>query len=1709
MKKLKKSLSLLITVCMLLTTVSLSFTAFAAASNAQWDALVTAMKDADVYTAGYKTNGNAVEFTGASMKLVDAIRAYNVVYKATRGAKKTDAIANPATTNQINDSIKNTLQSKMGSAWNSTCASFVTAFAGGKKITTGTTTGNTKRTTETSVVKVTLADEEIYAPYNTLSDLLSAGKIYQTVKFTYDNEDAAYSEKTTSCGSTTTTTYRFLYAADPVESQEGPVDLSAITKLGEDAETYTDYFSYTLSDFVALEQDVRTAAIADLGKDYKAVSLFAIEKYFKDYNFTYVVNGLNDANTIAEYVPLVNQMKGLYDTDYSAYALEDLQEFYETYHTLIGVFEKCSQQVKDYFSNDTYNETTLKAKDADIFNALQLAELRALKADTTDPAAAVYSQYDEDDYFAGDITKQDIVLAKGEINGYLAALDTYIYSNVLEVYGAQGLADLEAIVDNCDALIAIADADAAFADRYTYFTSTVYAAMDYNADTQEFFDGIKAYDGWYTSLKTFEAELVEEFGEATAAKIFTTLADEMQTKLDARYELLNARLAAEVDLAYGLLDTVKNIYGGEVTILSVATYGYLQDAIGCIEKDILNFLSASANYELSEELVAEYNELAVVVFDDYDLFYETAGFDRYEQTYMEDVVRKTGEDERIRNEDYTVDDALTEQIIDLIEKILRSDELKALGVDLASVLTPDLVNGIYTDSVINSIVQYVYPVVAKEFAKVWADLPTNVEADNPIGSGKLDVKLSLLDLTSAMKNIRFFIFPGLLADNIKNQYPGVAEVLKKATTKPVYHMDTDEMDNPWEDAAICDEEGKLALDWGVDAAADEDKEEAFLSAAQAALSGLEPLLLALISNKTLAGTHTDNDNDIAKDGKPGHGKVGTGSTSIKILISISVTVDPINLFLNISGNEGYNNAIVPILEALGLDPDKIPNGNNFTSTRQILKEGLIDPIKALIEQIAAAPVDFVLKALPNLAYAMETGRIVPLLSMLKTDINYHADAHYSAVAGLAAGDINEALSDGPISINIGEMIDLEELGLDLSDLNGLLGLLSGLLGEDVILPKINGPELATLGELTWKDTKRAEKAYNYGEDGKAAYIEANRADVLLFLFDYVINAIKADPAIIETIVNAVQASKIEEEAAAAAEAGEEYIAPEPFVLPDVVKEIINNVVNGYDAAENKFDALAALAELVEPKEYSTEASTLTYDSAVLDPDYAITDLHTGETIYTFANTTEYTEWWTEEKAQYVADNLVSFIDNIIMMFGVKIGDVKVESLSEVTEELVASLYTADTVNELAATLAGLFDGLEIEEELKAVLMDIIAKNIGDISVWDGYEADFEDGDKEAFKAALAEILDPVKVLLQFILTDKDITLALNDADGAFDVFTVPGHMGYTYGIIPLFEALGAEVPTTDEFAADDDNIVANLIDMLIALVDDITAEPYASVQNILPNLIYFIESDGIQVAIDNLLYPVDQLLEVISPIYPVSIDDLLDFDIRFAGIDPISFLAATAAEKIEEATGIEFEFDFTAAELLEGLTYGQMETYTSATGATAYRVAPGTLNADTVTQILRFLMSQTVFSENTGKLAQWARAEYELPDAVYYPLYAFLFGLWDMQNTHIDYALGILYYAFYGANTAVDAVADYYKYMRYDWQKIAAELADEDMTDLDKARYIFEEVYNTTGMTILDSLYEQGTVPINSSIINQFIQLAKRLFEMIKVFFKGISAKAA
>ena len=1548
-----KTLSLFLSLLMAFSVFGiLKIDVFAAgsATDAQWNALADALRSENVANAAFHGT-NSVTVEDPSGDVYNAATAYYAVlnsYIATASSgSESNYNSSYRLSSQVRDIVKTQMQQRMGSAdYTKYNVADVITYLGGNVTLSSANNTNQNSVSSSSTVTVTVTRTSNLMNYATLDEVTSV----PTYSYTVTHTRRSYSVTSGSGCNQTTTTYYYLSASDVTTSTStSSVDISLLTAfrtaLNDNASTLNksqaaqiDLGFDTLSDAYNTVKTAKENAEAKFGETI--VGHFFAEAWYAK------ISALEASMKIAEYVPVVNNINDDVATDISDFSRAQLTEIYERLKANYDSYKAINiPAVYTYFETDNsiLVRSVVDAKFTEIETAYEIATLREVVKPAVDEDIALYQTYDDDWVLATDNADETIDAALAAIEGYVATLtNDYHAENVALVFGDNFYTDVvNPLRIELNRLLEVNEYKVAFAG-YKSVYQTAFEPVSDSYSTDQLYSVLSARDAWYTDLQAFVAE-VNEYDAELAAKIFTTLEAAMEEKIDSVYAMLNARVESTINNAYDLYQGFVAVYGYTIDTqddVNVNNYTSLQSAIGLLNPLHYEFICNTDHFDVSEETVAKYEEIknAVFAFVNYDATKGLSAY-TYNKEYIAEYLRMVSAGDVARNADYEVSDEKVEAIIDILENVLASDTVKE-SFDLSGTVT-GILDNLYTDDFLNTLIQYVYPMVTFEFAKVWADLPTEMNGV-PTGNSMAptaNLTLNIDNMPTALNKLDLDLLPKLLAANVsQTQYPDAYNKLN-AVPNSVSAVQTNGEwvwgTNPWENANIYDAEtGKLTLEWGIT-----DK-ESFLQAASQALSGVAPLLLAVLSNVTTT-----------KDGS-----IGTGSGNSPDCSMVTITVTAIKLYMTFGGNPGYNNMLAPILTVLGAND--LPDGNSLDTIRKVLEDGVIGPFEQILTKLADHPLDTILKILPSLAFAMNLNLVQPLMNELKTNIAYKADAEYTYKASIFAsgsGTSEDAMSDS-LDINLGEMINLADMGIDITSMNGLVNSILTLLnksdeeaeeGEEpaapaLSLPEINSARLAMLGtDVEWIPGNRTVSPYSAFEGHESDYVRIlvdNRADVFLDVLDYLVRAIDQND-LLTSVIDLLNSKKTEEE--------------EQIELSEAILGIVDNFV------QNENDCIAAITELIFPQRYEMPAGIeWITEGNINETDYA--------EFWTEDNTDLTGTDWTREDALFVKGHLEDILTIVVKLLGDTVGNA--QTLSEAVQYFAGSLFTADTVNGIAEALGGLLSGLELPEAIAE--MDLFGQLGLDPYAWDGMVFEFEDGDEEAFKNALITVLDPLAPLLQFLLAETDLELTLLDA--------VPvkalGYDGYSYGIVPLLEALGCTgVLTTEEFQADKANIVANIVNPLFTAIDALIADPLGFVGEIVPSAIYFDMVDAIRVAFEHLLFGVDVLLDTIRPIYDINIRNLLgsqlDFDLGTLASDPLKFIMTKVSEIVSEKAGIDLMIDYSIDSLKGTLHFTTPERFDSANGDDAYTIhLSEDGKAELMVRVLDYVMDQINTGDNAQKL---------------------------------------------------------------------------------------------------------------------------------------------
>ena len=178
--------------------------------------------------------------------------------------------------------------------------------------------------------------------------------------------------------------------------------------------------------------------------------------------------------------------------------------------------------------------------------------------------------------------------------------------------------------------------------------------------------------------------------------------------------------------------------------------------------------------------------------------------------------------------------------------------------------------------------------------------------------------------------------------------------------------------------------------------------------------------------------------------------------------------------VTIPGSNGYNTAVIPLLEALGCDSSKIKTYGEYAAgagTDKILTD-IFTPVFALIDEICASPVKTIVRILPNLIYFFENGLLEETMSNLLYPIEYMLE-----------------------KANLSSLLDGMTDAMPEMDMSSLLGELTSSMDMGITLPEIDLSPIGTYGTPTTLTSKRVVN----GQYAQYTYIISDTSAVTLTL----------------------------------------------------------------------------------------------------------------------------------------------------------------------------------------------------------------------------------------------------------------------------------------------------------------------------------------------------------------------------------------------------------------------------------------------------------------------------------------------------------------------------------------------------------------------------------------------------------------------------------
>ncbi len=182
--------------------------------------------------------------------------------------------------------------------------------------------------------------------------------------------------------------------------------------------------------------------------------------------------------------------------------------------------------------------------------------------------------------------------------------------------------------------------------------------------------------------------------------------------------------------------------------------------------------------------------------------------------------------------------------------------------------------------------------------------------------------------------------------------------------------------------------------------------------------------------------------------------------------------------------------------------------------------------------------------------------------------------------------------------------------------------------------------------------------------------------------------------------------------------------------------------------------------------------------------------------------------------------------------------------------------------------AGVAANLTESDYNKAALILSKAKSWSKVSL-NGVTWGFYDGSRNGFQNALTAVLRPLFPVLRVLLAGEDMVI--------MNSITLKGADGYNTAVIPILEALGCNSFYIKNYSsyhrnAHNDGVIKDILEPVFDLLDDVCEKPVYTLTEILPNIIYFMNSGSLEKCISNLLLPVTAFTGKLSGIYDVNLD---------------------------------------------------------------------------------------------------------------------------------------------------------------------------------------------------------------------------------------------
>ncbi len=526
----------------------------------------------------------------------------------------------------------------------------------------------------------------------------------------------------------------------------------------------------------------------------------------------------------------------------------------------------------------------------------------------------------------------------------------------------------------------------------------------------------------------------------------------------------------------------------------------------------------------------------------------------------------------------------------------------------------------------------------------------------------------------------------------------------------------------------------------------------------------------------------------------------------------------------IQGEKGYESAIIPIYNTLGLKSYTSPASfySLASSDRYAIVYCIVSDLLGFVESVLDSPAQMLTENLPSIAYFVTSGSLEATITKLLEPLKV-------TVLGV------------PI-LTVDTFVDLSALegGLDIN-----LELGSGSSGDLQIAP-LDLETFAACGTVS------------------GDRVIPNKGDVFIEFLRWVLETVKLNQSVITGLLTE----------------------------------------NGVDLQQYNIDINSLLTNLFsKPTDeiISILVNLLAGDKATIN-NYQ----------WSFSNKKDSSAVYTENLTRDDFVRALSEVDGLVNQFVAEGGE-----YTTLRELLSPMLYSNSLLTQLVTELYSFLQGEELAKFVSLLNVDLspegVAKSLSDtqfssvasilsnLREWkylnkDAVNWGFTDGDKEGFIDAVSAVLSPAEELFGMLLAGGKISL--------LDSIDFYGSDGYNTAVIPLLEALGVyyeDIPSYKEYLGliKTQGTIKPIVTSVFSLVERVLDKPVYTVTEILPNLMYFLNNDGLSICIRNLIYPITNVLNQLG------LGELVDFS-QLTNVDVNALIGKLLSD---------FGIDFSIAEL--------------------------------------------------------------------------------------------------------------------------------------------------------------------------------------------------